>query len=490
MDSLKFPSPVTAAKDCESMPPGPQVFTLPVYHHTRVVDEPGPGRMPVDHRVNGQRVKYWREQQKSKTHRCEAFPKFPLVLNADGAPWGPACMWLLDRARTKPLNLSSLNPVAQGLRAYKRFLDDYGLEWDDFSAVDKYLRPTYLYRTHLQDLINSGAIRHSTGSGRMRAVVGFYRFLMDGNRFGFHAQNSPWVDQTIGLRYRDSNGFNQIKEITTVDISIKIPKRDYAWDRRIVDGGELQPLSKQEQTVLVKALKKLGNREYELMHYTALLTGARIQTILTLRWGAFATPPSQINQWPVKLQCGPGTGIDTKGNAANVHLAVQRDLYEWLHTYAISDRAKRRREKSTLAQEPINYLFLSSQGGPHYESKDDRNTLPNTGNAVKRSSATGQNLRSFIANYVIPEIRKTTPNFRYQFHDLRATFGVNWVDAVTKDGDTRERFTWARDQLRKLMWHKQATTTDRYIEYRRHMDQLEQAEDGWNGHLVDLILSA
>lgn len=472
------------------MPIAPTVYTLPILRNTQVVDEPGPGRLPVDHQVNGRPVKYWRELRSSKTERWETFPRFPLVLNADGSPWAPACMWLLDRARANPLKVSSLNPVAQGLRAYKQFLDDFGLEWDDFSAVDKYLRPTYLYKTHLQSLINDGAIKHSTASSRMHAVVGFYRFLRDDERLGFRAQNPPWVDQTIGLEYRDGRGFKQVKEIASTDMSIKVPKRDYAWDRRINDGGKLLPLNQNEQTALVRALKQLGNREYELMHYTSLLTGARIQTVLTLRWGTFATPPSQINQWPFKLQCGPGTGVDTKRDVPDVYLSIQRDLYEWLHIYATSDRARRRREKSALKQELINYLFLSSQGGPHYESKDDINAMRSSDQPLKRSSSTGQNIRSFIASYLIPEVQKTIPDFRYQFHDLRATFGVNWVDAVMRDGDTRQRFTWARDQLRKLMWHKNAATTDHYIEYRQNLHHLEKAEADWNRDLLALIRSA
>jgi hypothetical protein len=399
-------------------------------------------------------------------------------------------MWLLDRARTNPLKVGSLNPVAQGLRAYREFLDDFELDWADFSAVDKYLRPTYLYKTHLQSLIDSGDIKHSTASNRMNVVVGFYRFLGDHEQLGFRAQNAPWVDRTIGLEYRDSRGFKQVKEITSADVSIRVPKRDYAWDRRIDDGGKLLPLSQAEQVALVQVLKRLGNREYELMHYISLLTGARIQTVLTLRWGAFETPPDQVNQWPLKLQCGPGTGIDTKRDVPDVFLAIQRELYEWLHTYAISERARRRREKSALKQAPINYLFLTSQGGAYYESKDDRNAQRDSSEPLKRSSPTGQNLRSFITAYVIPGVRKTIPDFRYQFHDMRATFGINWVDAVLKDGDTRQRFTWARDQLRKLMWHKSATTTDRYIDYRHHLQHLEKAEAGWNDGLLQLIRSA
>jgi hypothetical protein len=400
-------------------------------------------------------------------------------------------MWLLDRARAKPHKVSSLNPLAQGLRAYKEFLDAFGLQWDDFSAIEKYLRPTYLYKTHLQGLINSGAVKHSTACNRMYAVVGFYRFLMaNGGRLGFEPRNVPWVDRTIGLRYIDSEGFRQVKAVTATDLSISVPRREYAWDRRINDGGRLLPLSACEQKALVRALKQLGNRDYELMHYVALLTGARIQTVLTLRWRDFITPPSQVNQWPFKLRCGSGSGIDTKGDVSDVHLAVQRELYEWLHIYAMSDRSRARREKSKFKQDPTNYLFLSNRGSSHYESRDDRHALRDSLELVKRTSSTGQNLRSYIADYVIPEIRKTIPGFHYQFHDLRATFGINWIDAVTESHDTRQGYLWARDQLRKLMWHKSAATTDRYIDYRRHTEQLEAAEARWNQSLLDLIRDA
>jgi len=69
---------------------------------------------------------------------------------------------------------------------------------------------------------------------------------------------------------------------------------------------------------LIKALKALGNTEYALMHFIALLTGAREQTVLTLRARDFMVPPSKIVQWPFKLRCGPGTGFDTKRDAAGV----------------------------------------------------------------------------------------------------------------------------------------------------------------------------
>jgi hypothetical protein len=324
----------------------------------------------------------------------------------------------------------------------------------------------------------------------MSTVIGLYRFLMKDQHLGFRPQNAPWVDRTVGIEYRDKQGFKRVLEVRSADVGIRVPKHDYAWDGCIDDGGKLLPLSPPEQMALVKALKKLDNPEYELMHYVSILSGARVQTVLCLRWGDFAVSPSQINQWPFKLQCGPGTGIDTKSDATNVYLSIQRDLYERLHVYATSDRAKARREKSKRKQDPINYLFLSNQGGPYYESKDDRNALRESTEPLRRSSPTGQNLRTFINDHVIPEIQRTLPNFRYKFHDLRATFGVNWVDAVMTDGDTQERYTWARDQLRKLMWHTSASTTDRYLKYRQHMHQLEKADAGWNRQLIALTASA
>ncbi len=83
----------------------PTVHTLPLFRNTQVADGPGPGCIPVDHQVDGIRVKYWRELRASKTIKWDTFPRFPLVLNTDGSPWAPGCMWLLDCARAKPLKV-------------------------------------------------------------------------------------------------------------------------------------------------------------------------------------------------------------------------------------------------------------------------------------------------------------------------------------------------------------------------------------------------
>jgi hypothetical protein len=395
----------------------------------------------------------------------------------------------MDRARTKPTKSRSLRPIAQDLRDYKVFLDDLGLDWDDFSSVDKLLRPTYVYLTHLQELINFGEIKPSTASRRMNTVIGLYRFAQNDHRLRFKPANEPWVEKKIALRYRDSKGFNRAKEVITTDLRIPVPAGTDALSDVIDDSGKLRPMTVKEQEALVRALRTLGNTEFSLMHYLGLLTGAREMTIMTLRLRDFLPAPSVIPSWPYKLRCGPGTGIDTKFDKTNVHLKIPKALYQMLHIYTLSDRAKKRRAKSLLRDDPLNYLFLTRQGNPYYEGKDDHNSEPKNNEPLKRSSTQGQSLREFIRKRILPEVRKTLPDFRYKFHDTRATFGMNWVDHVMGTGNA-EKYHWAMDQLRKLMWHTRIATTEKYLEYRRYRRHLDSAQRAWSAHLLEMIESA
>jgi hypothetical protein len=444
----------------------------------------------VEYQRHGQHIKYWRAPiQPTATHWTE-FRSVPLVVDGSGVPWTPACLWLLDKAQAKPRNISSLRPLAQDLAAYKAFLDGLALEWDDFSAVEKYALPTYLYRTHLHGLLNAGELKKSTTSRRMSTVISFYRFLMRNSRMNFNPANDPWVESELGIEYRDAKGFKQVVSVTTTDISIKNSPREDAWDVTIQDGSKLRPLPVEEQKSLVRALQELGNVEYALMHYVALLTGAREMTVLTLRFRDVMRRPEQITQWPHKLRCGPGTGIDTKGDVSDVYLAMPGELYAQLHAYAVSDRAQRRRSKTALREGPSNYLFLTQHGQPFYESKEDRNALRDSNEPLRRSTLSGRPLRKFIEQRVVPLVCKSHPKFKYRFHDLRATFGMNWVDYQMQQAGPEglgKRYLWARDQLRKLMWHRSPLTTDKYLEYREHMHHLELVQKGWSNHLVELI---
>ena len=444
--------------------------------------------LPVNHQINGVRVKYWREVKSDKTSQRKTLRKFPIVLNADGSPWEPAILWLKDKALANPTKSSSLLPIAQGLKDYKLFLDDFGLEWSDFSSIEKILRPTYLYLAYLEGLVSSGLIKPSTANRRMSTVIGLYRFAQQDRRLRFEPANDPWMEKKIGLRYRDTRGFNRMKEVITTDLRIRLHSGEDTLSDALYDGGKLMPMTAEEQKALVGVLRALGNTEFSLMHYLSLLTGAREMTIMTLRLRDFLPAVSAISSWPYKVRCGPGTGIDTKFDKTDVHLNIPEALYRMLHVYGLSERAKKRRAKSRLSDSPLNYLFLTRQGNPYYEAKDDRNAMPETAKPLRRTSAQGQALRGFITKQVIPELRKSLPKFHYKFHDMRATFGMNWVDDVmgTENADLK-RYHWALDQLRKLMWHKSTTTTEKYLEYRRHKQHLNSTLLGWTSHLLEMI---
>lgn len=475
-----------------SNPDQARVHSLPLLRLTKVQDRSGKGLIPIDHHYGGKHIKYWREPISSTATRWTEFRGYPLVVDSYGVPWAEACLWLLDKAKAKPLSMSSLGPVAQDLAAYRTFLDALVLDWDDFSAVDKYARPTYLYRNHLHNQITAAELKKSTASRRMSTVINFYRFLMRTSRMQFSPANPPWVDKDVFIEYQDTKGFRQVALVKTTDVSIKANKRENPTGETIDDGGKLRPLPVAEQKAIVSALQELGNSEYSLMHYTAILTGAREMTVLTLRVRDFLRTPAMIPQWPHKIRCGPGTGIDTKGDVSGVYLSVPRTLYDLLHAYAISERAMRRRAKTDRGEDPHNYLFLTQRGQPYYESKEDRNAVRDANTPLRRSALSGRPLRKFIEQSVITIVQKKLPKFRYRFHDLRATFGMNWVDYQMLEAgrDFAKRYVWARDQLKKLMWHRSPMTTDKYLEHREHMHHLQLAQQGWSDHLIELIQEA
>lgn len=466
------------------------VHTLPIFRLTRVRRTSGPETLPVDHLHAGKHIKYWREPIDPKSKSWSKFRLLPLILDGEGAPWQPACLWLLERALAKPLNISSLKPIAQDLAAYKTFLDDLDMKWDDFSALDKYLRPTYLYHTHLHDQINGGRLKKSTAARRMSTVISFYKFLNRNSHMRFSPTNPPWIETNIGIAYNDSIGRRQVANVTTTDVTIKAKTYQDASSDTINDGGKLRPLTVDEQKALVNALKQIGNIEYSLMHYIALLTGAREMTVLTLRLREVVCPPDQVRQWPHKIPCGPGTQIDTKGDIGDVFLSMPRELYEQLHAYAVSARARRRRAKTKKGEDPMNYLFLTQHGQPYYESKEDINAARDSSTPLRRSALTGRPLRKFITDTVTPLMQESIPRFKYRFHDLRASFGMNWVDFQMQQAGPEglsSKYLWAREHLRKLMWHRSSFTTDKYLEYRKQQHHVKQALIDWNDYFSELI---
>jgi hypothetical protein len=410
------------------------------------------------------------------------FPLFPVVRLTDGAPWAEANLWLIDMMESKPSpNMLTFASISDDLVAFRRYLDDEGVDWLTF-PVNKRQRPTYRYSASIRLAVQAGELSPGVARRRMGAVVRFYRWLM--TEAGFRPANAPWVESDRFIEFKDQKGFSSVIAVKTTDLSISGRRAEDPWDDHIQDGGRLRPLPASEQSVLLESLAALGNTEMTLIHLFALLTGARIQTVLTVRAKHVMRKPGEFHGDDIRLACGPGTGIDTKGGVKGV-LHLPRGFYERLYVYVHSDRARKRRQMADGGDHPDQPLFLSHRGAPLYEDRESRGPL-STGPQVRRHVKTGQAVRQFIRDELLPMMRVQLGNPRYEFsfHDLRATYGLNMVDAMTANGT---KYTRALDQLRELMWHVQSAMTERYLAYRENRKLFDAVQDGWSAHLSTLV---
>lgn len=422
----------------------------------------------------------------SKRGNAYNYNLMPVVVDGIGTLWAEANLYLLSRleAVVTP-NMASYHSIADDLAAFKRFLEEDEVDFREF-LKRKHLRPTYRYRGLLQHLIQAGELAASTARRRMGVVISFYRWLMASNLLV--PEHPPWIDSDVFIHVTDSKGFQQSKAVTTTDVSVRVPVQNDPYAGTIEDGGKLRPLPIQEQEWILDALIKLGNTEMTLIHLVALFTGARIQTVLTFRSKHFRTDlPTGITEH--RLPIGPGTGIDSKFNK-RMSLHIPKWLYEKLRIYSHSDRARQRRVKAG-GDTDDQYLFLSIQGAPLYTAKSDRQNF-NQASRVRHEKS-GQAVRQYIYEFILPLIRKTVgiKSFRYRFHDLRASYGMNLTEhqlALVQSG--RASLHQVREFVKTRMGHQSTATTDLYLNFHHHQEMVANVQTDYEGHLRSLIEKA
>ncbi len=411
----------------------------------------------------------------------------PVVLDRNSIPWDIANIYILSRLQaTAYPEMTTFVGIADDLGAYKEFLDEKpDIDFTDFPQ-NKLKRPTYRYNGYLKQKLFAGEVEPSTVKRRMSSVVAFYRWMIQEGIL--RPNNDPWQEREYLASFKTTEGFKMSKTVKSTDLAIKAPVKDVPHEGTILDGGRLRPLSQTEQIWVLEALNHLGNTELTLIHLVALLTGARIQTTLTLRL-SHVSRHYPVSAAKISITCGPGYGIDTKNDAVGV-LQVPRQLYDLLQVYAKSTRAKNRRGKAPGGDNPNQYLFLTQQGTPYYQAKIER--MQFNPNLRIRHQKKGQTVRQFITDHVIPYVQANhDPGFHYRFHDLRASFGMNETDrqlALVEQG--KSKLSDARRHVQKLMWHASSATTDLYLDYRRQMEMVWAAVDGYETYIATLIEAA
>lgn len=408
------------------------------------------------------------------------FSVYPIVMTADGTPWDEANAWILSSIEDQyVVKMPTYRGKAEDLQHLRNFIDDRGIVWTDFPVL-KQMRPLYRYQAHLNVELELGAMTPSVAKRRMSTAVNFYRWLI--RQRLFVPANPPWEERKISFSVTNSYGRNTLIHKTTTDVSIKNVKVRDPYDPFIEDGGKLRPLPAQEQGWIIGALAHLRNTEQTLIHALALSTGGRIQTILTIRKHHVLR---EYRNGDARLRCGPGTGIDTKGDVP-LTLLIPDWLMNALRTYALSARAIERRKNAPGGDVDEQYLFLSVRSAPMYEASQKQ--FSTEGKAV-RHVKNGQAVRMYMKDYVIPFIRKHyDAKFRYKIHDLRASFGMNMVDEMTPRMDRGEvTYTQVLSEVMARMNHSSPVVTERYLQYRRKRKFFEAAQDQWEGKLQDLV---
>ena len=408
------------------------------------------------------------------------FLHFPILTHDDGSIWKHGSLYLLSKLKNyqKP-SPKTLDSIATDLKHFKEYCKNEGIDY--LSAPRKVLRPTYLYRSHLQQLLRDGKISPNTIRRRMSAVVGFYEYLIDAE--GIEFKFPLWESGITSITYHDSYGFQQSKHINTKDVSnVVATSNPDLCDDAIVDGGRLHPLSHDQQIALVKALKNLGNTEMTLGFLIALTTGARIQPVFTLRKKHFEKPlKDEENE--VKIKVGYGTDCDTKFNKLHT-LILPSWLYHKVSIYLNSPKFKKREAKAVHIFDEHNkqYLFLTNRGAPFYASHDDPYRH------LYKEVPNGATIRQFIFNSLKKQLKKDGFKFDFTFHDLRATFGMNLLDKLMPLVDSKElKLSHALIHIKERMGHSSLSTTEKYLNFRERHKIKEQAQDNYEAFLMDLL---
>lgn len=408
------------------------------------------------------------------------FSVYPLVFKKDGMPWDEANVWILKSLEDQyDPTMSTFRGKAEDLQHFRNYVDDRDIDWINFPEL-KQRRPTYRYKGFLKAEIETGAMEWSTAKRRMSTAVNFYRWLILNKLFT--PANPPWEERVVTLPTTNSFGRSTVIKTKTTDVTLKNVTADNPYDPRIDDGGKLRPLSSTEQGWILEALSHLRNTEQTLIQVFALSTGARIQTVLTLRKKHVL---KDYGKGEIQLLCGPGTGVDTKDDR-RLTILIPSWLMASLRTYVLSARAIKRRMGAPGGDIDDQYVFLSEQCSPMYEAKQYRQL----GRGKKsRHVKNGQAVRSYMSEYIIPYVKaRYDATFRYQFHDLRATFGMNIVDELTPQMNAGE-LTYAKvlNTVMSRMSHSSPVVTERYLQYRADRKLFDGAQDAWEDRLKSLV---
>jgi integrase len=483
---------------------------------------------PIENKLLLSKLQTFKEQYfagVAEDFEVTTFYHFPLLLLPNQSLWNNANSYLLYKLESINLpDSTTLDSIADSIKYFGNYCLD--TEIDYLICTRKSNSPLRRYRRHLTDRIMKGEIVASTAKSHMSNLVNFYRHLIyvEDVKFEF----PPWQDREVKIMISDTGRGGYVKTVKTSDVSQAIKgkvstqsKREHCtYEGKIIDGGELRPLNLSEQATLMTALKDLNHSEMIFIFLIGLCTGARLQTILTLRYDNFSYTPKESateeGEEPVTevaVYAGRynknGNGLVDSKDDKSITIYLPINLYTKIQVYLKSKRAIKRQEKSenrrkeaafkrrdtAIIQEEddvyiplkpeLEYCFLSQQGNPLYLSKSDEYAK------YYPQKPSGQAVATYISERLKPKLVDLNFTGSFKFHDTRATFGMNIVDSGLELMRSTDNIGGTIDKLFRFvkvrMCHNQLSTTQQYLDFNENNKMVKEAKLGWEKHLKKML---
>ncbi|MGM3215631.1 site-specific integrase [Pseudomonas sp. PhalM4] len=410
---------------------------------------------------------------------------FPMIFLSSGEPWIEANSFLFSLVANKHIHTRPTDEArrkASKLLDYLLFCEGAGVDWMDFSGKRPSLRPTYKYYRHL---IDQGGRSAAVINQYTRVVYDFYEFVSK-NWFELDMARVDTVKQ-LQVLLPTATGYKSIsvekRSQTKPSPGVSPVPIGFVRD----DGEDLRPLKNSQLAELLQVIDRGSwSAQERLIVLGALMTGARKQTVLTLRMKHllnFSKDRLRPDGTYI-VHAGPGTGIDTKFDKPQ-RLYFPQQLADDLKLMANSASAKKRRKTfmARLASEYPGidfkeediYVFLSDQGNCYYMAENDPRY------PYVKSRQTGQ-VTETIKRKIMRSVSDKFP-VSFSFHWLRATFAFQvyqYLLPLLKDGALQpgEEISIIQHRLH----HEDRATTENYLKlFNMYSEKLAVQElyEGW-----------
>lgn len=415
----------------------------------------------------------------------------PFLFHRNGEPWIEANSFLVDLVRNKHAHNRPTDEAkrkASRLLDYLIFTEDNNINWLDFSGKRITQRPTYRYHVHLMGMESRGPKVANQYTG---IVYQFYKFVSR----CWHSIDIDRVDtvKQISFFVEGAHGFSRQITVEQRSQTQRYNKTKIVPVGFVDDEGEcLRPLTNSQLASVIEIVNSDGwDAQERLIVLFALMTGARKQTVLTLRVKHVeALMSGRLEpEGTYILKAGPGTGIDTKNNKPQT-LHVPKDLAEDLLTYVQSVYARSRRQRFLQRYAVENpdleaipkgdeYVFLSERANCYYmAASDPRYRFVKT----RPLGAVADTLKKKLMRSVPTEFPKD-----FTYHWLRATFAYQLYQLLVPRLEDRSLLPGEEISIiQERLHHERRETTECYLKLFTMIPEKIRAQESYEDALFKM----